>query len=298
MRAACGLPAEDVALRPIGAGHGVPLGPARAWWRPWRRGRHLVGCMATKRGLFGAVCLSWSTAWRDAGTSALSTTSAGCTRTCGRVWRPGTVCGPAATEGERVVEGATTERQVRGAVDPAHSHGTRGVRSLPACGRQTHRTPRNAASRPLYLLVRMRRPHQAPCQIAGGMRREGEPEGSRCVERDGRGREAKWAAKAQKYRSHLTWMTAVRDQVAVVETDNMADLALSQGGTTIANLVRHQFHFGNLGRRHSSPLGVQRCSNLVRARALPPAISWCRRFARWTSRSISTASWCTGMCRK
>ena len=32
-------------------------------------------------------------------------------------------CGdPAATEGERVVEGATAERQVWGAVDPAHPH--------------------------------------------------------------------------------------------------------------------------------------------------------------------------------
>ena len=42
-------------------------------------------------------------------------------------------CGyPAAAEGERVVEGATTERQVRGAVDPAHPHGARRVGSLPA----------------------------------------------------------------------------------------------------------------------------------------------------------------------
>ena len=80
-----------------------------------------------------------------------------------------------------------------------------------------------------------------------------------------------WAAKAQKYWSHLAWMTAVRDQVAVVETDNVADLVLSQGGTTIANLVRYQFNVGNLGRRYLSPLGAQRCSNLVRAHVLPPA---------------------------
>ena len=66
--------------------------------------------------------------------------------------------------------------------------------------------------------------------------------------------------KSRKYRSHLAWMTAVRDQVAVVETDNMADLVLSQGGTTIASL----------GRRCSSPLVALRCSNLVRARVLPP----------------------------
>ena len=38
----------------------------------------------------------------------------------------------------------------------------------------------------------------------------------------------------------LAWMTVVRDQVVVVETNNMAHLVLSQGGTTIANLVRFQ----------------------------------------------------------
>ena len=122
---------------------------------------------------------------------------------------------PAATESERVVEGATVEMQVRGAVDPAHPHGTRDVGSLPACAgrRRTRRTSRNAVSRPLYLLVRMGDTHQAPCQIAGGMRRQGEPEGSRCVERDGRRGEEKSAANAQKYWSHLAWMTAVREQV-------------------------------------------------------------------------------------
>ena len=54
--------------------------------------------------------------------------------------------GSAATEGERVVEGAAAERQVRGAVDPAHPHGAWGVGSLPACAgrRRTRRTPRNA----------------------------------------------------------------------------------------------------------------------------------------------------------
>ena len=37
---------------------GLPLGPARTWWRRWRRGRYLVGSCATKRGLSGAMCLS------------------------------------------------------------------------------------------------------------------------------------------------------------------------------------------------------------------------------------------------
>ena len=46
-------------------------------------------------------------------------------------------------------------------------------------------------------------------------------------------------------------MTAVRDQVAVVETDNMADLVLLKGGTTIANLVLYQYEVGNLGRHRS-----------------------------------------------
>ena len=66
-------------------------------------------------------------------------------------------------------------------------------------------------------------------------------------------------------------MTAVRDQVAVVETDNMADFVLSQGGTTIANLARYQYKVSNLGLRYSSPLAAQRCSNVFRAHALPRA---------------------------
>ena len=40
--------------------------------------------------------------------------------------------------------------------------------------------------------------YQAPCQIAGGMRREGEPEGSRCVERDGRGGEEKMGRESNR----------------------------------------------------------------------------------------------------
>ena len=40
-----------------------------------------------------------------------------------------------------------------------------------------------------------------------------------------------WASKARKYRSHLTWMTEVRRRVSETESDNMADMVLSQGGT-------------------------------------------------------------------
>ena len=60
----------------------------------------------------------------------------------------------------------------------------------------------NAVGRPLCLLLRMRRPHQTSCQIAGGMRREGEPQESRCDERDGRGDE-KMGAKVRN--TGRTW---------------------------------------------------------------------------------------------
>ena len=139
-------------------------------------------------------------------------------------------CGhPAATEGERVVEGATTER---------HPHRARGFGSLPTCAarRRTVVNCETLLAGPLCLLVRMRRSRQAPYLFCG-KRAD--------VKANHRGRgvmnamdvvEKKMAAKAQKDRSHLV----VRDQVVVVETDSMADLVLSQGRTTIANLVRYQ----------------------------------------------------------
>ena len=56
-------------------------------------------------------------------------------------------CGdPAATEGERVVEGAAADRQVPGAVDPAHPYGAHGVGSLPACA-GTEPNPSHTAKR-------------------------------------------------------------------------------------------------------------------------------------------------------
>ena len=59
MRAACGLPAEDVALYiPDGAGHGVVSRPGTGVVETGRRGRCLVGCWATKSGLSGAMYLS------------------------------------------------------------------------------------------------------------------------------------------------------------------------------------------------------------------------------------------------
>ena len=95
------------------------------------------------------------------------------------------------------------------------------------------------------------------------MRREGEPQGSRCDERVDVEEKKEMGRESPEIKVR-------RAQVAVVETDNMADLVL-QGGTTITNLVRYQYKVGNNGRWYSSPLGAQRCSNLVRAHVLPPA---------------------------
>ena len=78
-----------------------------------------------------------------------------------------------------------------------------------------------------------------------------------------------WASKARKYRSHLTWMTEMRRRVSETESDNMADMVLSQGGTSITSVVRYQYKLPGYGRRYSSLLSVQRCSNLIRAHALP-----------------------------
>ena len=75
MRAACGL-----TFHPDGAGQGAAS----------RSGAGVVETAAARQ----VTC--WllgdeEGAWRQAGTSARSTTSAGCTRTCGRGCRPGTV---------------------------------------------------------------------------------------------------------------------------------------------------------------------------------------------------------------
>ena len=88
MCAACGLPAEDVAFHPDGAGHGAAsrsgAGVVETWLAAGRR-----------RGACPVPCVSReaSTAWREAATCS-STTSAGCIRTYGRVCRPGTVWAP------------------------------------------------------------------------------------------------------------------------------------------------------------------------------------------------------------
>ena len=68
-----------------------------------------------------------------------------------------------------------------------------------------------------------------------------------------------WAAKARKFRSHLLWWTGVRRRVAATESDNKADMVLSQGGTSITSVVRYQHKSHDYGRRYSSAIGVQRC---------------------------------------
>ena len=46
-----------------------------------------------------------------------------------------------------------------------------------------------------------------------------------------------WASQARKFRSHLTWMTEARRRVIDTESDNMAHMVLSQGGTSVLSHV-------------------------------------------------------------
>ena len=58
-----------------------------------------------------------------------------------------------------------------------------------------------------------------------------------------------WASKARKYRSHLLWMTEFRRRVLDIESDNMADMVLSQGGTSVSNKVVYEYKSNNGTRR-------------------------------------------------
>ena len=78
-----------------------------------------------------------------------------------------------------------------------------------------------------------------------------------------------WASQALKFRSHPTWMTEVRRRVIDTESDNMADMVLSQGGTSVSSRVQCEYKTRDHGRRYASAIAVQRCSNLVRANVLP-----------------------------
>ena len=49
----------------------------------------------------------------------------------------------------------------------------------------------------------------------------------------------------------------------------MADMVLPQGGTSISSLVRYECKTREYGLRCAFAIGVQRCSNLVRANVLP-----------------------------
>ena len=60
-----------------------------------------------------------------------------------------------------------------------------------------------------------------------------------------------WASKAAEYPSHLAWMTEVRRRVSETGSDNMADMVLSQGGTSITSVVRYQYKTPGYGGRFS-----------------------------------------------
>ena len=230
---------------------GSPLGQARAWWRPWRRGRNLVGAAGRRRG----VCPVPERLGLMLGAPRQQVAPGRVAEGAGQ----GPCGDPAATEGERVVEGATAERQVRGAVDPAHPHGARSVGSLfplvpdgaePGAHRETLSADPCVSWCECVALIRHLVNLQEACDAKANHRGRGVMNAMDGVEKQ------KGARKSRKYRSYLAWMTAVRDQVAVVETDNMADPVQSQGGTTIANLKRCQHEVGSLGRRYSSARGT------------------------------------------
>ena len=49
----------------------------------------------------------------------------------------------------------------------------------------------------------------------------------------------------------------------------MADTVLSHGGTSVSSQVQYEYKSHDYGRRYSTAIGVQRCSNLMRANILP-----------------------------
>ena len=205
VRAACRLPAEDVAL-PDGAGHraGVVETVAARQVPGWLLGDEeaLVWCHVSlvkhcleRLGLLLGVPRQQVAPGRVA-------EGAG----------QGPCVDPAATEGERVVEGAAAERQVWDAVDPAHPL-ERGVLDLfppvpdgadPVAHRETLSADPCVSwcgcVAPTRHLTKL---HEA-CDAKANHRGCGVMNAMDVVE------EKEWAAKAQKYQSHLAWMTAVR----------------------------------------------------------------------------------------
>ena len=61
----------------------------------------------------------------------------------------------------------------------------------------------------------------------------------------------------------------MRRRVLDTESDNMADKVLSQGGTSVSSQVQYEYKSHDYGQRYSTAIGVQRCSNLMRANILP-----------------------------
>ena len=271
-RAACGLPAEDVVLHPDGARHGgAPRpgagrgGEAGTWLAAGRRrGACLLPCVSLVK-----CCLERG--WDFCSEHHVS-------RLHQEVWRR-------VPARNRV--GTLRQLKARGWWKELPPRGRSGAPLIPRIPRE--RGVLNLSSRLCWTapnpshtsktlsadpcvswcecvaLIRQLVKLQEACDAKANHKGHGVMNAMVVVEMKNGSR------KPRKYPSHLAWMTAVRDKVAVVETDDVAHLVLSQGGTTIANLVRYQHKVGNLGRHYSSPLGAQRCSNLVRAHVPPPA---------------------------
>ena len=53
------------------------------------------------------------------------------------------------------------------------------------------------------------------------------------------------------------------------QSDNVADMVPSQGGTSVSSHVQYEYKTHGYGQRYVSAIVVQRCSNLVRANVLP-----------------------------
>ena len=106
---------------------------------------------------------------------------------------------------------------------------------------------------------------QQVCDQKANPRYRGVPNAAALSERK------EWAIKARKYRSHLMWMAEVRRRVLDMESDNMADTVLSQGGTSVSSQVQYEYKSHDYGRR---VLDSYRCAALQQSDAGEHIASW------------------------